>query len=177
MKTLSHMRIIFVLSLFFLVGCKGPSGKLHGDTFRDPRTLSDEVGEGRGPQIDKFFSEIEKEGFRGVVYVRKEGKLLIAKGYGYANEAKKVRNGRHMIYDIASISKQFTAAAILKLEMQGKLKINENVNQFWDEKHDVRTSMTVHHLLTHTSGINPTAWKQMKDLLREGKIRKEHPKD
>jgi len=71
--------------------------------------------------IKSYLAELEKVGFNGSVLICFNEDLKISEGYGFSNIEKQIRNTSATIFDIGSITKQFTAATILKLEMQGKL--------------------------------------------------------
>lgn len=90
--------------------------------------------------------------FNGTVLVSQHGKVLLNKGYGFRNIADGVRNDTGTIFQLGSITKQFTATVILKLEEEKKLSLQDKVSKFFPDfpKGD---SITVEHLLTHTSGI------------------------
>lgn len=90
--------------------------------------------------------------FNGTVLVSQYGKILLNKGYGFRNIADSSRNDTGTIFQLGSITKQFTAAIVLKLEEEKKLSLQDKVSKFFPDfpKGD---SITVEHLLTHTSGI------------------------
>ena len=106
-------------------------------------------------QANGFDDAIEK-GFWGAVLVAKGGKVVYARGFGMADyESRPIRPDS--LFEIASISKQFTAAAVLKLQMQGKLDIGEPINRHFKGVPKDKREITVHHLLTHTSGLSKKA--------------------
>ncbi len=90
--------------------------------------------------------------FNGTALVSQHGKILLNKGYGFRNIADGSRNDTGTIFQLGSITKQFTAAIVLKLEEEKKLSLQDKVSKFFPDfpKGD---SITVEHLLTHTSGI------------------------
>ena len=90
--------------------------------------------------------------FSGQVLVSSEHKKWIDKGYGYADRAKKVKINEGTIFDIGDLSAQFTVAAILYLEQEGKLSVIDNISKFFDVPKD-KSGITLHHLITHTSGF------------------------
>ena len=92
----------------------------------------------------------------GAVLVAKGGKVLLAKGYGSA-DYDKAPNTPRTLFEIASTSKMFTATAILKLEMQGKLSLADPISKFFKKVPEDKKSITVRHLLTHTSGMTVEA--------------------
>jgi CubicO group peptidase (beta-lactamase class C family) len=91
--------------------------------------------------------------FMGAVLVSKDGKILINKGYGYANLDRKVPNTPATKFRIGSVTKQFTAACILLLEERGKLTIDDLVRKYLPDAPPSWDHITIFNLLTHTSGI------------------------
>jgi len=92
--------------------------------------------------------------FSGAVLVYKDGQVVLSSGYGLADRKGRIRCTRNTIFDIMSCSKNFTAAAILKLQMQGKLNIHDPISKYIGPVHEGMKTLTFHHLMTHTSGIN-----------------------
>lgn len=92
--------------------------------------------------------------FSGVCMLNVNGETIFAKAYGYANRAFKVLNHIDTKFDTASITKLFTAAAILQLMEQDKLKLEDKVTEIIDlSGTEIPTDVTIEHLLNHTSGI------------------------
>lgn len=91
--------------------------------------------------------------FSGVMMVVHHGKVILHQGYGMATIDDK--NERNTVFHIASITKQFTAAAIMKLWEAGKIDLNTSINKYLPKKYqsDIWEKVTAHHLLSHTSGI------------------------
>jgi CubicO group peptidase (beta-lactamase class C family) len=90
--------------------------------------------------------------FNGTAWVESKGAVLLNKGYGYSNVADKVMNTEQTIFQIGSVTKQFTAMVILKLVEKKKLSLTDKLSKFYPTfpKGD---SITIAHLLSHTSGI------------------------
>lgn len=90
--------------------------------------------------------------FNGSALVARQGTVLLDKGYGYKNVANKQPNAANSIFQLGSITKQFTSAVILKLQEEKKLSVNDPVSKYFPDfpKGD---SITIHQLLTHTAGI------------------------
>ena len=104
--------------------------------------------------IDWVFERVIKEKYPGAaVLVAKDGDILYQNGYGYANIGHRVEVTPETKFRIGSISKQFTAAAILKLEEEGKLSVKDKLSKFLPD-YPRGDEVTLHHLLTHTSGIH-----------------------
>lgn len=91
--------------------------------------------------------------FNGTVLVAVDGRTLLSKGYGMANAEWDIPNTPETKFRLGSITKQFTAMAVLLLEQQGKLKVSDAVCQYVDPCPAAWKPLTLHHLLTHTSGI------------------------
>ncbi|MBC8404852.1 MAG: beta-lactamase family protein [Planctomycetes bacterium] len=106
-----------------------------------------------GTQVDAYLEECEALGFSGAVLVQKDKKVIVRKGYGKARWDTDAPNSPIMLYDIASASKQITAAAILLLESQGKLDTSASIAEYLPNVPKKHKDITVYHLLTHTSGF------------------------
>lgn len=91
--------------------------------------------------------------FMGTVLVARGEKILLNKGYGYANLEWEVANTPATRFRIGSITKQLTAAAILLLEERGRLSVNDPVSKHLPDAPAAWDKVTIVHLLTHTSGI------------------------
>lgn len=104
--------------------------------------------------IDSIFSEWNKPNVPGCALgIIKDSKLIYAKGYGMANIEKNIPNDVNSVFDIASNSKQFTAACIVLLAEQGKLNLDNELSDFFPEFPDYGHQITIRQLLNHTSGI------------------------
>jgi CubicO group peptidase (beta-lactamase class C family) len=104
--------------------------------------------------IDELYSGLKSKVAPGVsVLVAKDGKIVYKKAFGYQNIEQKIAATPETKFRIGSITKQFTAAAILKLQEEGKLKVTDKLSQFLPD-FPRGNEVTIHHLLTHTSGIH-----------------------
>lgn len=83
----------------------------------------------------------------------KDGKLIYAKGYGMANMEYNIPNTENSVFRIGSTSKQFTAACIIRLVQQGKLSLDNTLDEFYPDFPAYAKKISVRHLLNHTSGI------------------------
>jgi CubicO group peptidase (beta-lactamase class C family) len=98
-------------------------------------------------------SYVANKSFMGSVLVARDGQVLFSKGYGMANLEWGVPNSPSTKFRIGSVTKQFTAAAILLLEERGKLKTDDPVKKFMPDAPPAWDRITIFHLLTHTSGL------------------------
>jgi CubicO group peptidase (beta-lactamase class C family) len=106
-------------------------------------------------RIDTYLTQSTENGFSGSALVAVEGQIILSKGYGWADRDRKIPNTSSTVFNIGSITKQFTAAGILKLMEQEKLNLSDKIERFFPEAPDDKKNITLHHLLTHTSGISP----------------------
>jgi CubicO group peptidase (beta-lactamase class C family) len=110
------------------------------------------------PDLTGKFSEymdaqMKANRFTGAVLVAREGKVLFARGYGMANLEHGIANTPQTKFRLGSITKQFTAVAFLQLQEQGKLSVQDPVCKYVPDCPTAWALITIHHLLTHTSGI------------------------
>jgi CubicO group peptidase (beta-lactamase class C family) len=105
-------------------------------------------------RMDDVVQSYVKSGkFMGSVLVWKNGQALLDKGYGYANLEWQVPNSPDTKFRLGSMSKQFTAAAILLLQQRGKLNVNDPIRKYVPDAPAAWDKITLYHLLTHTSGV------------------------
>lgn len=105
-------------------------------------------------RIDDYLTRLVPHGFSGAVLVAADGKVVLKKAYGFANRATNQLYTVDMVSCIGSVSKQFTGAAIVKLEMMGKLKTTDPISKYLPGVPDDKKDITIHHLLTHTAGFS-----------------------
>ncbi|MEZ4869267.1 MAG: serine hydrolase [Caldilineaceae bacterium] len=89
----------------------------------------------------------------GAVLVLRDGKPILRKGYGLANLELHVPVTPEMVFRLGSLTKQFTAVAILMLVEEGKVKLSDDITRYWPDYPTDGQKITVEQLLTHTSGI------------------------
>lgn len=105
-------------------------------------------------KIDNYMMSGVEKGYAGTLLIAKGGKVILNKGYGLADRERNIANTPCTIFDIGSNTKQFTAAAIMKLVDQKKLSTTDHLDQFFDKVPGDKKDITVHQLMTHTSGIS-----------------------
>ncbi len=109
-------------------------------------------------------SYVTNKTFMGAVLVSSDGKLLINQGYGFADVEWDIPNVPEGKFRLGSLTKQFTAASILLLEEQGKLKVEDPVSKYVPDAPVAWEKITIFNLLTHTSGIpNFTGFPDYRD--------------
>jgi CubicO group peptidase (beta-lactamase class C family) len=135
--------------------------------------------------LNEYFRRMEAHGFSGAVLVSDHGKVVLAEGYGLADRPSGTPVKADTIFQIASLDKQFIAAAILRLEMEGRLHVSDTLAQYLPAilgRHGAQLDphapdfggITLHQLLSHTSGLTSLypeqngSWKNyLEKLLRE----------
>lgn len=120
--------------------------------------------------VDAMLSRHLKPGAPGVtVIVTRDGSLLFRKAYGLANVEKNIALKPEMALRVGSVTKQFTAAAIMLLTEQGKLAISDEIGKYLPDFQSRGHSVTIENLLTHTSGIaNYTALPKFPSVMKMG---------
>ena len=119
-------------------------------------------------RIDAIMAPFASDQPGAAVIVVKDGRVLFRKAYGLANLETQTPMQPEMVFEIGSITKQFTSTAILMLAEQGKLALADDVRKYVPELPDKGALITIEHLLTHTSGIKdytedpkwPALWRQ-----------------
>lgn len=106
-------------------------------------------------KVQALLDAAAEDGFRGTVYIRQRSEDVLSKGYGMADDKAGIRNGIHVVYDFGSLTKQFTAAAILQLAEQGKLALTDTLDKYFDNVPQDKAGITLHQLLTHSAGLDP----------------------
>lgn len=124
-----------------------------------------------GKKLDQRMTDLVEKGFSGQVLVAQKGKIILAKGYGLADREKQLIVTTDTAGPIGSVTKQFTGAAILKLEMQGKLNVNDPITKYLKDVPPDKEGITIHHLLTHTSGIPTTVARCRESTTRDDFVR------
>lgn len=126
-------------------------------------TVSGPVGE----KLDAYLTRLEGFGFSGSILVAKDGQVLLHKGYGLADREKGIPFTPETVFDIGSITKQFTAAAILKLESEGQLKVADPIGKYFDGVPADKAAITLHHLLTHSAGLKDVFGDDYEEMPRD----------
>jgi CubicO group peptidase (beta-lactamase class C family) len=104
-------------------------------------------------RVDAYIQPyVASNNFSGVVLIARNGKILVNRAYGQADRERDIENQQNTRFHIASVSKSFTAAAILLLEQRGKLSVNDPLSRFIPD-YPNGNRITLHQLLCHRSGI------------------------
>lgn len=114
-------------------------------------------------KLDEYMQALNKySGFNGTVLVAKNGTILLEKGYGFRNAATSVNHDASSVFQIGSVTKQFTAAVILKLQQEGRLSIKDKLSKYFPQyvyklskyfpQYIYADKITIENLLNHVSG-------------------------
>ena len=128
-------------------------------------------------RVDRLFAEWDKPTSPGcAVGVMKDGKIIYERGYGMADLDHDVKISPTTVFHVASMSKQFTAAAILMLAQDGKVSLDDPVRKYVPELPDLGP-ITLRQLLHHTSGLRDqwelltlAGWRYSLDLITDADI-------
>lgn len=105
-------------------------------------------------KVDEYMkAAVEVERFSGAILIAKDGKPIVSKGYGMANIEFDAPNTPNTVFRLASVSKQFTATAIMMLQERGKLNVNDIACKYLADCPAAWQPITIRHLLTMTHGI------------------------
>lgn len=102
--------------------------------------------------LDRLISD-SVPGFSGQVLVARAGEVLLHKAYGLADRETARPNTVTTVFDVGSVTKQFTAAAVVALESDGRLAVTDTVGKYFAGLRPSIARITLHQLLTHTSGM------------------------
>jgi len=119
-------------------------------------------------KMDQLIASKFKPENPGAVFLAvKKGKVVYRKAFGMANLEMGIQMQPEFVFEIGSMTKQFTAVAVLMLAEQGKLKLDDEITKFIPDYPTNGNKITLHHLLTHTSGIKDfTSMKAIKDIAK-----------
>lgn len=159
-KNFNNLKIKFIVLVLIIIGfinilsCDTAKRKI---TVTNPGVDENPIIINQNSNISKKIDEYmrtyeQKNFFSGVVLAAKKEEILINKGYGLANYELDVPNMPATKFHLGSVTKQFTAMAVMQLQERGLLNVNETINKYLPDYPNGK-SITLHQLLIHTSGI------------------------
>ncbi|NNE67589.1 MAG: serine hydrolase [Pyrinomonadaceae bacterium] len=118
-------------------------------------TATAAIAQDKAAKIEEMVKKYQEYGqFNGAVLVAENGKVIHKKGYGMANMEWGIAVSPDTKFRIGSVTKQFTAAIILQLVDEGKIKLDAKMTEYLPKyRKETGDKVTIHHLLNHTSGI------------------------
>jgi CubicO group peptidase (beta-lactamase class C family) len=105
-------------------------------------------------KIDEYIqAEMKQQRIPGLsLSVIRDGKIVLAKGYGFANVEHQVSVTPETVFQSGSVGKQFTATAVMMLVEEGKIRVDDKISTYFADAPESWKNITVRHLLTHTAG-------------------------
>ncbi len=144
-----NTKIIFILLVLTTFGCAENPEATQLPNIEEVKNSPSKVAE----LTDQFLISESEKGFSGAVMIFEKGKPSIQKGYGFTDANQNITIDENTLFDMGSITKTFTATAILKLAELGKLSTEDLITKYFDNVSEDKKKITLHHLLTHSSGL------------------------
>ena len=141
-------RVAAVLVAAVLLGSCSAGGPPPEDP--SPKADSSDIVD---PGIAAFLEEVLPVGSSGSLVAARRGELVHCAGFGTATSGPGMTATCDTVYDLMSMTKQFTAAAIVKLEAMGRLRVTDPISSYFRQVPADKRAITVHHLLTHSAGL------------------------
>jgi CubicO group peptidase (beta-lactamase class C family) len=142
-------KMIFVLLLSTILALSLLTGVLFGP----PRLV---VKPEAASRLNELLDQWTRDGtFTGSVLIAQDGVVYLSEGYGLADREQEIPNTPQTRFHLGSLSKQFTAMAILILQSQGRLNVQDPICDYFANCPAAWQDITIHQLLTHTSGLSP----------------------
>jgi CubicO group peptidase (beta-lactamase class C family) len=149
------MMIISVSMLLLLaIGTSAQSNK----SGKAPATVASSTSNDLRDVLDSYLKRAWAHGFSGTVLVAEGHNVVLRGAYGEVDRSTGSPLTADTAFDIASLDKQFIAAAVLRLEEMGKLRTSDPITRFFDFVPQQKSEITVHQLLSHTSGLANEYW-------------------
>ncbi len=154
--------IILLITLFLTVACKNNENSKNNPAF-------EVVENDKTQRLDSVYTaHFIRNEFNGNILLAEKGKIIFQKSYGIANEETGEKLNIETAFELASVSKQFTAMGIVQLQKEGKLSYSDPISKYIPElKH--YSDVTIKNLLTHTGGL-PDYMSMMEDSWDKSKI-------
>jgi CubicO group peptidase (beta-lactamase class C family) len=129
-------------------------------------------------RVDQSFAEWDKPTSPGcALAIMRDGHIIYERGYGTADLDHDVKIAPTTVFDVGSISKQFTAASVLMLAQEGKLSLDDEATKYVPELPNFGVPITLRHLLHHTSGLRDqfellalVGWRNTLDLIMDADV-------
>jgi len=143
--------VIILLSTLVLISCSFRASQSSASASTSDEMVLDP---GMLERVDVWLNHMAAdETFSGSILIAQDGEVLLSRGYGSANRELGISNTPQTRFRLGSVTKQFTAMAILILQSQGRLNVQDPICRYIEDCPGTWRDITIHHLLTHTSGI------------------------
>jgi CubicO group peptidase (beta-lactamase class C family) len=145
---------------------------------QDAPAAKNEASRDLHQQVDKVFAKWDSTVSPGcALSVIKDGQIIYKRGYGMADLDHDIPITPETVFHVASISKQFTAGAIILLAQEGKISLDDDVRKYITELPDFGVRITIRHLIHHTSGLRDqwsllglAGWRYSLDLITDDDV-------
>ena len=150
--------LLVVITLLVQSSCTPIRGSVGEDrpvaAVNSTPTMAEPELSGLAAGIDRYVTQLElQEQFSGVLLVIFDGQTILERGYGWADRERGYPNLPTTRFQIGSLSKAFTALAILSLQAEGRLRVEDSICSYLDPCPVAWQEVSLHQLLTHTAGI------------------------
>jgi CubicO group peptidase (beta-lactamase class C family) len=160
-SVLSRFRpVVALVVMLAIAACEGDS--------REPADPG--PGNPTDQSIRRYLERVLPDEASGTLVAARDGEMVHCQGFGLADHEARVEATCDTAYDVMSMTKQFTAAAILRLEMMGRLRVTDPISEYLARVPADKDDITLHQLLTHTSGLVPTLGGDYERLSRRGML-------
>jgi CubicO group peptidase (beta-lactamase class C family) len=140
------------------------------DTDRGPEPSGTRSATTCDPKLHSAFRSWEEAGFSGSIAISTRGRFDCLAGFGLADKAKATPNTADTVFSIGSVTKSFTAAAVVDLAEQKRFALDDPVGQYLPELSSPISGLTIRQLLLHTSGLRGTHGSDYKPMDRDAAI-------
>lgn len=118
-------------------------------------------------RLDEHFSQREREGFSGVILLAIDGEVVLEKAYGHRDPESQAPMRATDVFDVGSLVKPITHAAIRKLEAEGELRLDDHISRFFADVPEDKRKITIRHVLEHRAGFPDTLGRDYELVDRE----------
>lgn len=150
MKRSISIILSLVMAATIFSACSGNNGVKDQEPVSETATATDTDLQTKAREI--FEESFQSHGFKGTGYLVYKGEELYSGGAGKANKKEDINNSADAVYHVASVTKQFTAAAILKLCEENKISLDDTLSKYFPD-YTAGEDITIHNLLSMQSGI------------------------
>jgi CubicO group peptidase (beta-lactamase class C family) len=123
------------------------------------------------PRVDRFLQAQAAAGFSGAVLAVWHGRVVVDRGYGLADRRRGIPVTSRTVFDVGSITKVFTAATVVRLAEEGRLRLDDRLTRFLPSIPADKRSITLRQLLGHRSGLPLMPLRPLADVSRDQAVR------
>lgn len=170
---MKHAMVTIFLLSFLLIQCRATA-----ETAADQNSRSNSLPDmtEKTEKVDEIFADWDRKDYPGcAVAVSRDGHQFFSRAYGMADLEHSVPNTPSTIFEAGSVSKQFVSAAVVLLKLEGKLSLDDDIRDYLPEVPDYGETITIRHLLTHTSGLRD--WGSVAAISGWGRSARTHNHD